>query len=106
MKEKINNHYLTFLNVLIIVYNLYIGLSIFKEKVILTDDLARVYELRTISGSYFNYIHSFLDSVTMAARPVSGLVTGSLFYLAKNNESVYFWDSFFSTFISGCLLGS
>lgn len=90
MKEKINNYYLIFLNVLIIVYALYICLSVCKEKVLLTDDLARVYELRSISDSYFSYIHSFLDSVTMAARPVSGLVTGTLFYLSKNNESVYF----------------
>jgi len=89
MKEKRNN-YQILLNILIIVHSLYICLSVFKEKVLLTDDLARVYELRTVSGSYFSYIYSFLDSVTMAARPVSGLVTGTLFYLVRNNESLYF----------------
>ncbi|UKB80841.1 hypothetical protein [Chryseobacterium sp. MEBOG07] len=89
MKEKRNN-YQILLSILIIVHSLYICLSVFKEKVLLTDDLARVYELRTVSESYFLYIYSFLDSVTMAARPVSGLVTGTLFYLVRNNESLYF----------------
>lgn len=95
MKVKNGNNYLVLLNILIIVYNLYISLTIFSEKIILTDDLARVYELRAISESYFSYIHSFLDSATMAARPVSGWVTGTLFYFSKNNESFYLLGTLF-----------
>lgn len=90
MKEKRNNNYLIFLNILIIVYNLYIFLSVFQKKAILTDDLASIYQSECISGSYFSYIFSFLDSTTMAARPVSGLIMGTLSFLSQNNESVYF----------------
>lgn len=90
MKKIINNNYLIFLNILIIVYSLYISWSVFKEKAILTDDLAGFYVLPSVSGSYFSYIYSFLDSRIMAARPVSGVVTGTLTFLSKNNESVYF----------------
>ncbi|ATN06122.1 hypothetical protein CRN76_12290 [Chryseobacterium indologenes] len=89
MKKNQSNNYGIFLNILIIVYTLYISLSVFKEKVIVTDDLSKVYESKLISGSYFTYIYSFLDSTTMAARPVSGFVTGTLIYLSKYDESVY-----------------
>lgn len=90
MKKKLNNTYLIFLNILIVVYNLYIWLSIFKEKVILADDLKEVYNAQYISKPYFSYIYSYLDSSNMAARPVSGLVTGTLVFLSQYNASVYF----------------
>jgi hypothetical protein len=50
------------LNILIVVYNLYISLSVFKEKVIVTDDLKEVYNARHISIPYFSYIYSYLDA--------------------------------------------
>lgn len=89
MEKKLNNNYLIFLNILIIVYTFYISLSVFREKVIVTDDLSKVYESKFISESYFNYIYSFLDSSTMAARPVSGFVTGTLVFLSQYNASIY-----------------
>lgn len=89
MKEKRNN-YQILLNILIVVYHLYIVLSVFKERAVLTDDLASVYGLKTISGSYLSFLHTYLDSQTMAARPVSGFVTATLCFLTKNNESGYF----------------
>lgn len=95
MKKIMNSNYLIFLNILIIVYSLYISLSVFQQKVILTDDLAGFYVLPSVSGSYFSYIYSFLDSRIMAARPVSGIVTGTLAFLSKNNESVYFMGLLF-----------
>ncbi|KFF13528.1 hypothetical protein IW15_06995 [Chryseobacterium soli] len=95
MKKIINNNYVVFLNILIIVYSLYICLSVFKEKAVLTDDLAGFYVLPSVSGSYFSFIYSFLDSQIMAARPVSGVVTGTLAFLSKNNESVYFMGLLF-----------
>lgn len=90
MKKKLNNIYLVFLNILIVVYNLYIWLSIFKEKVIVTDDLKEAYNARYISKPYFSYIYSYLDSSNMAARPISGWVTGTLVFLSKYDASVYF----------------
>ncbi|CAA7391997.1 hypothetical protein CHRY9393_03021 [Chryseobacterium fistulae] len=95
MKEKSSNIYLIFLNILIIVYSLYICFSIFKNKVLLADDLSKVYELKNISGSYFKYIHAFLDSYTMASRPISGFVTGTLMFFSKYNENVYFLGMLF-----------
>nr|WP_315029412.1 hypothetical protein [uncultured Chryseobacterium sp.] len=89
MKKNLSNNYFIFLNILIIVYTLYISLCVFREKVIVSDDLSKVYESKFISASYFSYIYSFLDSTTMAARPVSGFVTGTLIFLSKHNESVY-----------------
>ncbi|AZA84827.1 hypothetical protein C1637_18780 [Chryseobacterium lactis] len=89
MKKNVRNSYLIFLNILIIAYTLYISLSVFREKVIVSDDLSKVYESKFISESYFSYIYSFLDSTTMAARPVSGFVTGTLIFLSRHNESVY-----------------
>ncbi|BAP32865.1 antibiotic biosynthesis monooxygenase [Chryseobacterium sp. StRB126] len=89
MGKKINNTYLIFLNILIVVYNLYIWLSVFTEKVIVTDDLKEAYNARHISKSYFSYIGSYLDSSNMAARPVSGFITGTLVFLSKYNESIY-----------------
>ena len=89
MEKKLNNSYLIFLNILIIVYNLYISLSVFKEKIIVTDDLSKLYESKHISKSYFSYLYSFLDSTTMAARPVSGIVTGTLIFFSKSNEYIY-----------------
>ena len=89
MKKKLSNNYLIFLNILIIVYNLYISLSVFKGKVIVTDDLSKVYESKLISESYFDFIYSFLDSTTMAARPVSGFVTGTLIFFSQHNEYIY-----------------
>ncbi|RXM51527.1 MULTISPECIES: hypothetical protein [unclassified Chryseobacterium] len=77
------------MNILIVVYNLYIGLSVLKEKVIVADDLKEAYNARHISKPYFNYIYSYLDSSNMAARPVSGFVTGTLVFLSKYNNSVY-----------------
>lgn len=90
-----NNNYVVFLNILIIVYSLYICLSVFKEKAVLTDDLAGFYVLPSVSGSYFRFIYSFLNSQIMAARPVSGVVTGTLTFFSKNNESVYFMGLLF-----------
>ncbi|MGL6126576.1 hypothetical protein, partial [Chryseobacterium artocarpi] len=89
MEKKLNNSYLIFLNILIIVYNLYISLSVFKEKIIVTDDLSKLYESKHISKSYFSYLYSFLDSTTMAARPISGIVTGTLIFFSKSNEYIY-----------------
>lgn len=89
MKKKLNNHYLIFLNILIIVYNFYIWVSLFREKVIVTDDLKEAYNSKYISEPYFSYIHSYLDSSNMAARPVSGFVTGTLVFLAQFNPSIY-----------------
>jgi hypothetical protein len=48
MEKKQHNNYLVFLNILIVVYSLYISLSVFKEKAVVTDDLAGVYALRMI----------------------------------------------------------
>jgi hypothetical protein len=59
MEKKQHNNYLVFLNILIVVYSLYISLSVFKEKAVVTDDLAGVYALRMIPHSYFSYIYSF-----------------------------------------------
>lgn len=89
MEKKLNNIYLIFLNILIVVYNLYIWLSVFTEKVIVADDLKEAYNARHISKSYFSYMYSYLDSSNMAARPVSGFVTGTLVFLSKYNESIY-----------------
>ncbi|WP_106915048.1 hypothetical protein [Chryseobacterium aurantiacum] len=89
MEKKLNNSYLIFLNILIIVYNLYICLAVFKEKIVVSDDLSKLYESKYISESYFSYIYSFLDSTTMAARPVSGFVTGTLIFFSKSNEYIY-----------------
>lgn len=90
MEKKLNNTYLIFLNILIVVYNLYIWLSIFKEKVIVADDLKEVYNAGYVSKPYFSYIYSYLDSSNMAARPVSGFVTGTLVFLSQYNVSIYF----------------
>lgn len=95
MEKKQHNNYLVFLNILIVVYSLYISLSVFKEKAVVTDDLAGVYALRVIPDSYFSYIYSFLDSTIMAARPVSGIITGTLSFLSKNNESFYLLGTLF-----------
>ncbi|AZA90493.1 Uncharacterised protein [Chryseobacterium nakagawai] len=89
MEKKLNNTYLIFLNILIVVYNLYIALCVFTEKVIVTDDLKEAYSARYISESYFSYIYSYLDSSNMAARPVSGWVTGTLVFLSKYDASIY-----------------
>ncbi|MFP3832839.1 hypothetical protein [Chryseobacterium sp. SIMBA_028] len=89
MEKKLNNSYLIFLNILIIVYNLYICLAVFKEKIVVSDDLSKLYESKYISESYFSYIYSFLDSTTMAARPISGLVTGTLIFFSKSDEYIY-----------------
>lgn len=89
MEKKLSNRYLIFLNILIIVYNLYIGLSVFTEKVIIADDLKEVYNAKYISKPYFSYIYSYLDSSNMSARPVSGWVTGTLVFLSHYNASVY-----------------
>jgi len=93
MKER--NNYQILLNMLITVYYLYIFVSIFQEKSALTDDLASIYGLGTISDSYLSFVHSYLDSRTMAARPVSGFVTATLCFLARNNESIYFYGLLF-----------
>lgn len=95
MEKKQVNTYLIFLNILIVVYSLYISLSVFREKAVVTDDLAGVYSLRTIPDSYFSFIFSFLDSTIMAARPVSGIVTGTLSFLVKNHESAYLLGTLF-----------
>ncbi|REC63537.1 hypothetical protein DRF65_05440 [Chryseobacterium pennae] len=89
MEKKLNNRYLILLNILIIVYNLYIWLSIFIEKVIVADDLKEAYNSKYISKPYVSYIYSYLDSSNMAARPVSGFVTGTLVFLSQYNASVY-----------------
>ncbi|MEJ5106412.1 hypothetical protein [Chryseobacterium sp. MYb328] len=89
MEKKLNNRYLILLNILIIVYNLYIWLSIFIEKVIVADDLKEAYNSKYISKPYVSYIYSYLDSSNMAARPVSGFVTGTLVFLSQYNDSVY-----------------
>ncbi|WP_449388179.1 hypothetical protein [Chryseobacterium lineare] len=94
MKKNIDNSGI-FLNILIIIYTLYISLSVFIEKVIVADDLSKVYESKFISQSYFSFIYSFLDSATMAARPVSGIVTGTLMYLSRYHESFYRLGIFF-----------
>ncbi|WP_288436249.1 hypothetical protein [uncultured Chryseobacterium sp.] len=90
MKEKNSSNYQILLNILMIVYTLYILLAIFKEKTLLTDDLASAYGLEAISGSYLSFVRSYLDSQTMGARPVSGIITATVCFLARNNESVYF----------------
>lgn len=89
MEKKLNSTYLVFLNILIVVYNLYIWLSVFTEKVIVADDLKEAYNARHISKPYFSYIYSYLDSSNMAARPVSGFITGTLVFLSKYNDSIY-----------------
>ncbi|WP_250255414.1 hypothetical protein [Chryseobacterium sp. Marseille-Q3244] len=89
MEKKLNNTYLVFLNILIVVYGLYIALCVFTEKVIVTDDLKEAYNARHISEPYFSYIYSYLDSSNMAARPVSGWVTGTLVFLSKYDASIY-----------------
>ncbi|AYZ13263.1 hypothetical protein EGY05_15545 [Chryseobacterium arthrosphaerae] len=89
MEKKLSRYYLVFLNISILVYSLYICWCIFTERAVLSDDLAGVYQLRTVPDSYFSYIYSFLDSSLMAARPVSGLVTGTLSFLSKDHESLY-----------------
>ncbi|WP_347219141.1 hypothetical protein [Chryseobacterium sp.] len=89
MEKKLNNTYLIFLNILIVVYNLYIWLTIFREKVIVADDLKEVYNAKYISKPYFSYIYSYLDSSNMAARPVSGFITGTLVFLSQYNASIY-----------------
>ncbi|RNA61837.1 hypothetical protein D1631_07770 [Chryseobacterium nematophagum] len=90
MKEKSSHIYLTFLNILIVIYSCYIGFTIFINKVLLADDLSKVYESKNISEPYFKYIHTFLDTYTMASRPISGFVTGTLVFFSKYNENVYF----------------
>ncbi len=89
MRNNIRNTYWVFLNILLIVYHFYIFLYVFVEKVIVADDLKEVYNSKEISTSYLNYIYSYLDSSTMAARPVSGFITGTLVFLSKYHESVY-----------------
>ncbi|WP_312901741.1 hypothetical protein [Chryseobacterium taichungense] len=94
MKKSIN-YYSVLLNISIILFTLYISFSVFKEKVMIADDLSKVYEAGSISQPYFSFIYSFLDSSTMAARPVSGFVTGTLIFLSGYNESVYWLGLFF-----------
>ncbi|OCA79037.1 hypothetical protein BBH99_19860 [Chryseobacterium contaminans] len=89
MEKQLNNTYLVFLNILIVVYNLYIWFSVFTEKAIVADDLKEAYNARHISEPYFSYIYSYLDSSNMAARPVSGFITGTLVFLSKYNDSIY-----------------
>lgn len=94
MKKNIERYQL-FLKISIIIYVLYISLSVCYEKILLADDLAMVYEYRSISQSYFSFICSFLDSSTMAARPVSGSFTGTLLFASQYNESAYWLGLFF-----------
>lgn len=89
MKKKLNSTYLIFLNILIVVYNLYIWFAVFTKKAIVADDLKEAYNARHISKPYFGYIYSYLDSSNMAARPVSGFVTGTLVFFSKYNDSIY-----------------
>ncbi|AZB27309.1 hypothetical protein EG339_23325 [Chryseobacterium bernardetii] len=89
MEKKLNRAYLIFLNILIVAYNLYIWLAVFTEKVIVTDDLKEAYNARHISKPYLSYIYSYLDASNMAARPVSGFVTGTLVFFSQYNGSVY-----------------
>ncbi|WP_343679790.1 hypothetical protein [Chryseobacterium arthrosphaerae] len=98
MEKKLSRYYLVFLNISILVYSLYICWCIFTERAVLSDDLAGVYQLRTVPDSYFSYIYSFLDSSLMAARPVSGLVTGTLSFLSKDHESLYLLGILFFPF--------
>jgi hypothetical protein len=56
MEKKQHNNYLVFLNILIVVYSLYISLSVFKEKAVVTDDLAGVYALRMIPFLFQLYL--------------------------------------------------
>lgn len=94
MKKNIERDQL-FLNISIIIYVLYISLSVCYEKILLADDLAMAYEYRFISQSYFSFICSFLDSSTMAARPVSGFVTATVMFISQYNEFVYWLGLFF-----------
>ncbi len=94
MRRSID-HYSLFLNISIGIYALYISLSVFINKVMLADDLSKVYKSQCISQPYFRFIHSFLDSSTMAARPISGYVTGTLIFLSQYHESVYWLGLFF-----------
>ena len=88
MRKKLG-HYTLFLNISVITYVLYISLSVFNHRVALADDLSKIYESGNRSKSYFPFIYSFLDSRTMAARPVSGAVTATLMFLCRYSESVY-----------------
>lgn len=94
MKKKLGND-LLLLNISVIAYALYISFCIFKHKAALADDLSKIYESGNISQPYFKFIYSFLDSHTMAARPVSGFMTGTLMFLSGYSESVYWLGLFF-----------
>ena len=57
---------------------------------LLADDLSKMYESIYLDSNFIDFIFSFLDSATMSARPVSGLLTGSLIYISSYNQSLYY----------------
>lgn len=74
----------------IILYVLYVHIKIINHEVLLVDDLSKVYQGQNITSSFFSFLSHFLDSSTMSARPISGIVTGIVIYLSKFNINLYY----------------
>lgn len=87
--EKYEKNFI-FLFLLIFFYIFYILYTIFSLDVVLADDLIMIYSGKNIDQNFFEYIVSFVDSSTMSARPVSGFITGTIVFLSKSNDSIYF----------------
>lgn len=74
----------------ICLYTLYITLKITKNQALLADDLGMMYKIQHIDSNLAEFLWSFLDSTTMSARPISGIVTGMIIYVSKFEQNFYF----------------
>ncbi|AIH01633.1 hypothetical protein M949_0462 [Riemerella anatipestifer CH3] len=89
MNTKTNYHQKLLFSI-ILIYALYVVTKITYTNTLLADDLSKMYESIYLDSNFIDFIFSFLDSATMSARPVSGLLTGSLIYISSYNQSLYF----------------
>ncbi|MNU12197.1 hypothetical protein D3C71_02190 [compost metagenome] len=89
INEKYEKSFI-FLFLLTFLYIFYTLYTIFSSDVVLADDLVMIYSAKNINQNFFEYIISFIDSSTMSARPISGFITGTIIFLAKNNDQIYF----------------
>ncbi|HEX7871007.1 MAG TPA: hypothetical protein VF455_12935, partial [Chryseobacterium sp.] len=90
MTNDNNGKSFIFLFFLIFLYVFYTLYKIYSLDVVLADDLGLIYLTKNIHQNYFEYIVSYIDSSTMSARPVSGFITGTIIFLSKNNDNLYF----------------
>lgn len=86
--RKLNSNSLLFISILF--YSIYIIFKLRHHKVLLADDLSQAYIAQNIGVSFWDFLTSYLDSQTMSARPVSGLITGTIVFLSKYDISIYY----------------